>query len=110
LAQHSSRVDHVWCGHRDIPFESAVRGSLERSRDDRVPAPQTRRATITPTALHHYQGRNSARAACPMATRKARAPPQLPTLHRRATCSGRLERHWTSLGEPGCLGSSGECR
>ena len=58
LAQHSSRVDHVWCGHRHVPFESAVRGSLERSRDDRVLTPQTHRATITPTALHHYQGRN----------------------------------------------------
>ena len=44
----------------DVPFESAVRGSLEGSRGDRILVPATRRTKITPTALHHYQGRNSA--------------------------------------------------
>ena len=38
-----------------IPFESAVRGSLERSRGDRAHVHRTRRPLV---ALHHYQGRN----------------------------------------------------
>ena len=40
------------------PIESAVEGSLEGSRGGRVLVPTTCRATITLTALHHYQGRN----------------------------------------------------
>lgn len=43
LAQKLARVDDVWSGHRDVPFESAVEGSLERSRDGRVLVRQTRR-------------------------------------------------------------------
>ena len=42
-----------------VPFESAVRGSLEGSRGGRAHVPTTCRGTITRTALHHYQGRNS---------------------------------------------------
>ena len=38
-----------------------MRGSLERSRDDRTHVQQPRR-TITLIALHHYEGRNSAAA------------------------------------------------
>ena len=35
-----------------------MEGSLEGSRGDRTLVPATRRTKITPTALHHYQGRN----------------------------------------------------
>ena len=41
------------------PIESALEGSLERSRDGRALAPTTCQATITLAALHHYQGHNS---------------------------------------------------
>jgi hypothetical protein len=53
--------------------ESAVRGSLERSRDDRVYIRHNTPATITTTALHHYPGRNS----CYLPT----LPVTLPRMH-----------------------------
>lgn len=40
------------------PIESALDGSLERSRDDRTLVPATCQATTTPTALHHHQEHN----------------------------------------------------
>lgn len=45
-------------GHRDGPLQSAVDGSLELSRGGRVYVPATCGATITSTAIHHYQGLN----------------------------------------------------
>lgn len=46
-----------------VPFESAVTGSPEGSRGGRAHVPTTCRGTITRTALHHYQGRNSSQLA-----------------------------------------------
>lgn len=66
-----------------VPFESAVRRSLEGSRGGRAHVPTTCRGTITRTALHHYQGRNSRRPmpALVDATPRARTPASTPGGH-----------------------------
>lgn len=50
LAEQTGRVDDVWRGRRDTPFESAVGGSLEASRGDR--SSSTRQAGQPGTGTH----------------------------------------------------------
>src|SRR5215217_3159790 len=57
LVQEHGGVDTGVRGHRDAPFESAVRGSLEGSRGDRTYIQQGR---ATGVVVHQRYGLNSA--------------------------------------------------
>jgi hypothetical protein len=62
LAKQAGRVDNVRCGHRDAPFESAVKGSLE---DHAVAAPRLLRRGRQPryTIIGDSTGTGNGRSA-----------------------------------------------